>query len=113
MPLYDYQCSACGTVFEVEHAMSAKPQPKCPQCGSAKTEKVFSPAGVQFKGGGFYVTDSRGSAGNSAGTSKDITPVKGAKPDDSAAPKPATDSPAGKSESKPAADATAAPKKSS
>jgi putative FmdB family regulatory protein len=77
MPLYDYQCAKCGSVFEVEHAMSAKPKPKCPQCGSTQTAKVFSPAGVQFKGGGFYVTDSRGSAGNSAGTSKDITSAKG------------------------------------
>lgn len=63
MPLYDYQCSACGSVFEAEHAMSARPKLKCNACGSTRTSKLFNAAGVQFRGSGFYVTDSRGSGG--------------------------------------------------
>jgi putative FmdB family regulatory protein len=68
MPLYDYQCSACGSVFETEHAMSARPSVKCVACGSSRTAKPFNAAGVQFKGSGFYVTDSRSTTeGKSAG----------------------------------------------
>jgi putative FmdB family regulatory protein len=92
MPQYDYQCSQCGTVFEVEHGMAEKPKVKCPQCGSTRTAKVFNPAGVQFKGSGFYVTDSR-TSDQKLGGGRDITP-KSDKPDSSApdAAAPAGDS---------------------
>ncbi len=66
MARYDYQCTQCGTVFEVEHPMSARPSIQCPECGSA-AEKVFEASGIQFKGSGFYNTDQRSSA---ASTSK-------------------------------------------
>lgn len=58
MPAYDYQCEKCGSIFETEHAMTFSGKVKCPQCGSVRTAKVFQAAGIQFKGSGFYVTDS-------------------------------------------------------
>ncbi|MBN2081434.1 zinc ribbon domain-containing protein [bacterium] len=61
MPEYDYQCEKCETVFVTEHPMSFSGKVKCPACGSTKTTKVFHPAGVVFKGSGFYVTDSSNS----------------------------------------------------
>lgn len=60
MPLYDYQCAACSAVFEIEHGMAERPKVKCAMCGSTRTSKLFNAAGVQFKGSGFYLTDSRG-----------------------------------------------------
>ncbi len=66
MPLYDYQCAACGTVFEVEHAMGARPRLKCAACGSTRVNKLFNAAGVHFTGSGFYVTDSRPAADSKA-----------------------------------------------
>jgi len=39
MARYDYRCTACGEVFEVEHAMTEHPEVSCPKCG-AKAEKV-------------------------------------------------------------------------
>lgn len=71
MPLYDFQCEECGKVFEVERSMTDTSKETCPKCGSKKTVKVFSSAGIQFKGSGFYVTDSK-PAGN--GSSKPATP---------------------------------------
>ena len=68
MPLYDFQCEDCGKVFEVERSMTDTSRESCPKCGSKKTVKVFSSAGIQFKGSGFYVTDSKPS---SNGASKD------------------------------------------
>ncbi len=37
MARYDYRCTACGEVFEVEHAMTERPEVSCPKCG-AKAE---------------------------------------------------------------------------
>lgn len=61
MARYDYRCTSCGTVFEVEHGMSERPAIACPTCGNA-AEKVFSASGIEFKGSGFYNTDQRGGA---------------------------------------------------
>ena len=35
MARYDYKCSSCGNVFEVEHPMSETPEVVCPNCGCA------------------------------------------------------------------------------
>ena len=67
MARYDYRCTACQSVFEVEHPMSEKPEVKCPECGS-DAERVFGASGIVFSGSGFYNTDQRGSGcGESSG----------------------------------------------
>ena len=58
MPKYDYRCSACTTVFEVDRPMTVKAEENCPECGAQAT-KLFSPVGVAFKGTGFHNTDYR------------------------------------------------------
>jgi putative FmdB family regulatory protein len=68
MPAYDFKCTKCETEFEVERPFGATGSVKCPSCGSLKTEKIFSAAGVVFKGSGFYLTDSRSSASKSSGS---------------------------------------------
>ena len=60
MPTYEYECTACGHVFQLIQSFSDQPQSRCPQCGG-KVRKLFHPAGVIFKGSGWYVTDSRSS----------------------------------------------------
>jgi putative FmdB family regulatory protein len=74
VPWYDFQCEACGNEFECELALGSTTRPKCPACKSARTVKVFSAAGIQFKGSGFYVTDSRPTGGGKAG-GKEIKPA--------------------------------------
>lgn len=61
MPTYAYRCSACGHEFDVYQGFDEDPLSTCPQCQGA-LRKVFSPAGVVFKGSGFYRTDSRPSS---------------------------------------------------
>ena len=56
MPLYEYQCEACGHRFEVIQKFSDAPPAACPKCGGAVEKLVSSPA-IQFKGSGFYLTD--------------------------------------------------------
>ncbi len=58
MARYDYKCSSCGNVFEVEHPMSERPQITCPVCG-AQAERMLSTSGIVFSGSGFYNTDQR------------------------------------------------------
>lgn len=45
MPRYDYKCSKCDVVFEVEKSMSASAPSKCPACGKKEVERVFLPDG--------------------------------------------------------------------
>jgi putative FmdB family regulatory protein len=73
MPLYDYRCRACSKVTEVRHGFREAYQGTCPSCGSAELARVFNPAGIVFKGSGFYLTDSRkqAEAKASAGKSAD------------------------------------------
>lgn len=58
MARYDYRCTSCENVFEVEHRMSEHPDVTCPKCGK-KAERVFSTSGIVFSGSGFYNTDQR------------------------------------------------------
>ncbi len=53
MPLYEYQCEACGLVFEARQKFSDAPLSSCRECGG-KVEKLISRAGFSLKGGGWY-----------------------------------------------------------
>jgi putative FmdB family regulatory protein len=71
MPTYEYVCRSCGTHVEVFQHFSDPPLTECGVCGGP-LRKVFHPAGILFKGSGFYATDSRrrGAASLDGGTSK-------------------------------------------
>ncbi len=69
MPLYDYQCRACGKVTEVRHGFKETYDEKCAACGG-EMRRVFNPAPILFKGSGFYVTDSRKSSSEGSSSSK-------------------------------------------
>ena len=56
MPLYEYQCDACGHRFEHIQKFSDPLLTVCPTCDGALRKLVSSPA-IQFKGTGWYVTD--------------------------------------------------------
>lgn len=56
MPLYEYKCQKCASVFEVIQKISDSPLTECPACGGM-LKKVISAPAIQFKGSGFYITD--------------------------------------------------------
>src|SRR5205823_13379815 len=68
MPTYEYACQSCGTHVEVFQRFNDAPLTECGVCGGL-LRKVFHPAGILFKGSGFYVTDSRSGGSRSAGAS--------------------------------------------
>jgi|HubBroStandDraft_1064217.scaffolds.fasta_scaffold491181_1 putative FmdB family regulatory protein len=57
MPIYEYQCAACGHQLEVIQKMSDKPLTDCPKCHQPALNKLVSAAGFQLKGTGWYKTD--------------------------------------------------------
>lgn len=67
MPLYEYECDACGHCFEVIQKFSDAPLTTCTKCGGPVHKLLSSPA-IQFKGSGWYVTD-YARAGKSEGAS--------------------------------------------
>ena len=56
MPLYEYQCDACGFRFEVIQKFSDAPIENCQSCGGT-VRKLLTSAAIQFKGSGWYITD--------------------------------------------------------
>jgi len=73
MPLYEYECDACGHRFEKIQKFSDPLEDTCPTCGGPVHKLMSSPA-IQFKGSGFYITDypkgDKGSAPKSDGGKK-------------------------------------------
>lgn len=66
MPIYGYKCDQCGHQLEVLQSLSAEPLRICPECGGP-LRKLLYPAGIVFKGSGFYSTDyKRSSSGSPA-----------------------------------------------
>jgi putative FmdB family regulatory protein len=63
MPIYTYRCTECGVEFDQHQNFSDPPLVKCPECGKKSLRKVFSPAGIIFKGSGWYATDHRSPSG--------------------------------------------------
>ena len=55
MPIYEYQCSKCGT-FEVTQRITEPALKKCPTCGR-KIERLLSASSFILKGSGWYQTD--------------------------------------------------------
>jgi putative FmdB family regulatory protein len=67
MPLYEYQCSKCGNVFEVIQKFSDAPLTVHEGCGG-EVVKLISRSAFQLKGSGWYATDyARGSASKTDG----------------------------------------------
>ena len=64
MPTYQYVCQACETPLEVVQSFSDPALTECPSC-QGELRKIYSAAGVMFKGSGFYRTDSRDSSSSS------------------------------------------------
>jgi putative FmdB family regulatory protein len=108
MPLYEYQCDACGHRFETIQRFSDLPIQECPVCHGVVRKLISSPA-IQFKGSGWYITDyarkgngnGAGASGSSSGSSSGDSAQDGARSEGKS--EAATSEASSKPESKPAA----------
>lgn len=66
MPIYEYQCQACGHEHEALQKLSDPPLIHCPACSKPELMKKISAAGFRLKGGGWYETDFK------SGTKKNV-----------------------------------------
>ncbi|MBS3756619.1 MAG: zinc ribbon domain-containing protein [Desulfobacterales bacterium] len=79
MPIYEYQCGACGRVHEILQKMSEDPLSKCPDC-SGTLHKRISQCTFHLKGTGWYATDYANSSKtpSSSGKQQDSQPKESA-----------------------------------
>lgn len=114
MPLYEYQCEACGQRFEVIQKFSDPPPEACTSCGKGPVTRLQSSPAIQFKGTGWYITDyaRKGQSDKTSTEKSEGTKSEGTKPDsakgdgaksDSAKSESASKSPAGTKSDAPAA----------
>jgi len=81
MPIYEYQCNACGHEMEALQRMSDAPLTDCPACNKAELRKKISAAGFRLKGSGWYETDFKtGGKKNLAGDAANASKAKEDKP---------------------------------
>jgi putative FmdB family regulatory protein len=81
MPTYEYACRQCGEHLEVVQSFKDDPLTECPGC-HGDLRKVYSAAGLIFKGSGWHVKDYASSSKSSSGAS---SAASGSKSDSSSA----------------------------
>jgi putative FmdB family regulatory protein len=74
VPIYEYQCTRCGEVFEAFQKMNDKPLNRCKFC-RGKVDRLISQSSFQLRGSGWYLTDYAGKS-KSASTSEDSGATK-------------------------------------
>lgn len=100
MPVYTYRRED-GTTFDIRQTFRDEPLGVCPTTGQA-VARVIQPAGIIFKGSGFYVNDHNKSKKPASSSSKNGETAAASEADKSEA-KPKTDS-SSKAKAKAAAD---------
>jgi putative FmdB family regulatory protein len=68
MPVYDYDCAACGRRFEVVHGVHVDGPTTCPLCGKGPVRKAISAPAIHYKGSGWAKKERRATA--TPGTAK-------------------------------------------
>ena len=56
MPIYEYECSKCGRIFEELQGFSDPPRKRCKFC-RGKVQRLISQSSFHLKGSGWYTTD--------------------------------------------------------
>jgi putative FmdB family regulatory protein len=60
MPIYEYECTACGHRLEAIQKMSDDPLVDCGACNKSALKKLVSAPAFRLKGSGWYETDFKG-----------------------------------------------------
>lgn len=82
MPIYEYECEACGHTFEAFQKMVDDPLKDCPECQKTALKKLISASAFRLKGEGWYETDFK------TGDKKNLAGKADAKPASSTDSKP-------------------------
>jgi putative FmdB family regulatory protein len=100
MPIYEYQCEACGHKLEKIQKISDEPLKECPSCDELKLKKLVSAAAFRLKGAGWYETDFKtGKKRNIIGGESNSSSSDGGSSDNSSSDSGSSDSSSSKSDS--------------
>ena len=102
MPIYEYECTACGNHHEVIQKITEQPLVDCPSCQQPALKKLISAVGFRLSGTGWYETDfkqsnKRNLSGKEAKESKDAKDAKDSSKTDSPKSKESDSAKTGKS----------------
>jgi putative FmdB family regulatory protein len=103
MPLYEYECEACGERFEKIQKFSDPPLDVCAKCGKGPIHKLLSSPAIQFKGSGWYITDYAKKSSpdsSSKSSSSESSPASEAKKSESSSSGSSTPAPSTSSDKK-------------
>lgn len=108
MPIYAFECTACGHQFDRLQKMSDPDPAECPECGAPQVKRQLTAPSFRLSGSGWYETDFKKDGDKKRNlTETGDAPKADAKPDakpsSTPAAKPAEPAPAAKpADSKPA-----------
>lgn len=57
MPIYAFECSACGHAFDRLQKLSDADPTDCPACGAPQVRRQVTAPSFRLAGGGWYETD--------------------------------------------------------
>lgn len=57
MPIYEYECKACGHQLSRLQKLCDPPLIQCPDCHAQTLDKLLSVTGFRLRGKGWYETD--------------------------------------------------------
>ena len=57
MPIYAFECDACGHAFDRLQKMSDPDPTECPECGAPKIRRQLTAPSFRLSGSGWYETD--------------------------------------------------------
>jgi putative FmdB family regulatory protein len=69
MPIYEYECTKCGSIEEAWQKFSDRPLETCKHC-SGRLHKLISQSSFHLKGTGWYATDYANKSGSSSSKTK-------------------------------------------
>jgi len=83
MPIYAFECAACGHSFDRLQKMSDPDPTTCPSCSAEQVSRQLTAPQFRLAGGGWYETDfkkdgdkKRNLAGDGAGASSGSKPAE-------------------------------------
>ena len=57
MPIYEFECTACGAVFDRLQKLSDPDPTECPECSKAAIKRRLTAPSFRLAGSGWYETD--------------------------------------------------------
>jgi putative FmdB family regulatory protein len=105
MPIYAFECTACGHQFDRLQKMSDPDPAECPECGAQQVKRQLTAPSFRLSGSGWYETDFKKDGDKKRNlTEKADAPTSTTSTDSAPATKAADPAPAAKpAESKPVA----------